>query len=63
MARERNREMSFVNKLSAGLRRISPNTIHVYEDLVKEDLIGRRKAKKARGKRNTKILLRNLPSA
>jgi putative transposase len=32
-AREGNRERDFVNKLVAGLRRILPNSIHVFEDL------------------------------
>jgi hypothetical protein len=35
--RERNREKDFINKPSAGLGRILPNTVHVFEDLDKED--------------------------
>jgi len=34
--RERNREKDFINKLSAGLRLLFPNTVHVFEDLGKE---------------------------
>jgi putative transposase len=51
--RERNREKDFINKLSAGLRRLFPNTIHVFEDLDKEDLVSRRRAKNRR-KRNAR---------
>jgi putative transposase len=58
VARERNKEKDFINKLSEGLRRIFPNTIHVFEDLEKEDMVSRKKAKKARRKRNAEILLR-----
>jgi hypothetical protein len=35
--RERNREKDSINKPSAGLGRILPNPIHVFEDLDKED--------------------------
>jgi putative transposase len=51
-ARERNREKDFINKLSADLRMLFLNTIHVLEDLDKEDLVTRKKSKKARRKRN-----------
>ncbi len=50
--RERNREKDFINKLSAGLRLPFPNTIHVFEDLDKEDLVSRKKRGKNRRKRN-----------
>jgi putative transposase len=50
--RERNREKDFINKLSAGLRMLSPNTIHVFEDLDREDLVSREKRGKNRRKRN-----------
>ena len=40
--RERNREKDFINKLSAGLRLLFPNTVHVFEDLDKEDLVSRK---------------------
>ena len=53
-ARERNRVRDFINKLSAGLRRLSPNTIHVFEDLDKGDLVTRGRVKKARRKRNSR---------
>jgi len=52
VARERNRERDFINKLSAGLRRLSPNSIHVFEDLDKGDMVSRERVKKARRKRN-----------
>jgi putative transposase len=51
--RERNREKDFINKLSAGLRMLFPNTIHVFEDLDKEDLVSRKRAKNRR-KRNAR---------
>ena len=54
VARERNRERDFVNKLAGGLTKLFPNTIHVFEDLEKEDLISRRKASKSRRKRNAR---------
>jgi len=41
--RERNREKDSINKPSAGLRRILPNSIHVFKDLDKEDLVSRKK--------------------
>jgi putative transposase len=53
-ARERNREKDFINKLSAGLRMLFPNTIHVFEDLDKEDLVSRKKRRKKRRKRNAR---------
>jgi predicted site-specific integrase-resolvase len=43
VARERNKERDFVNKLASGLTRLFPNTIHVFEDLDKEELVSRRK--------------------
>jgi len=54
VARERNRERDFVNKLVSGLTRLLPNTIHVFEDLEKEELVSRRKAPKSRRKRNAR---------
>ncbi len=47
-ARERNRVRDFINKLSAGLKILPPNSIHVFEDLDKEDMVSRKKIKKAR---------------
>jgi putative transposase len=44
--RERNREKDFINKLSAGLRSLFQNTIHVFEDLDKEDLVSRKNRRK-----------------
>ncbi len=52
--RERNREKDFINKLSAGLRSLFQNTIHVFEDLDKEDLVSRKKRGKNRRKRNAR---------
>jgi putative transposase len=54
VARERNRERDFINKLASGLTRLLPNTIHVFEDLEKEDLVSRRKAPKSRRRRNAR---------
>jgi putative transposase len=51
--RERNREKDSINKPSAGLRRILPNTVHVIEDLDKEDLVSRKRGKNRR-KRNAR---------
>jgi putative transposase len=52
--RERNREKDFINKLSAGLRMLFPNTIYVFEDLV-----SRRRAKNRR-KRNARTPWRRI---
>ena len=49
--RKRDREKDSINKPSAGLRMLSPNTIHVFEDLDREDLVSRKRAKNRR-KRN-----------
>ena len=46
-----NREKDFINKPSAGLRMLSPNIVHVFEDLDREDLVSRKRAKNRR-KRN-----------
>jgi putative transposase len=54
VARERNRERDFVNKLASGLTRLFPNTIHVFEDLEKEELVSKRKTSKSRRKRNAR---------
>jgi len=51
-ARERNREKDFRNKLLAGLRRLLPNSIHVFEDLDKGNIVSRKRVKKSRRKRN-----------
>jgi putative transposase len=50
--RERNREKDSINKPSAGLRMLSQNTIHAFEDLNKEDMVSRKKRAKNRRKRN-----------
>ncbi len=54
VARERNRERDFINKLASGLTRLFPNTIHVFENLEKEELVSRRKTPKSRRKRNAR---------
>jgi putative transposase len=54
VTRERNGERDFVNKLVAGLSRLFPNTIHVFEDLDKEDLVFRKRVEKVRRKRNAR---------
>jgi len=54
VARERNRERDFINKLASGLTRLFPNTIHVFEDLEKEELVSRRKTLKSRRKKNAR---------
>ena len=58
--RERNREKDFINKLSAGLRMLFQNTIHVFEDLDKEDLVSRKKREKNRRKRNARTPWRRI---
>ena len=60
IARERNRERDFKNKLAAGLGTIFPNTIHVFEDLDKDDLVSRKRVKKARRKRNSRTPWRSI---
>ena len=54
VARERNRERDFINKLANGLTRLFSNTIHVFEDLEKEELVSKRKTSKSRRKRNAR---------
>jgi putative transposase len=44
VARERNRERDFINKLAIGLTRLLPNAIHVFEDLEKENLVRRKRS-------------------
>jgi len=51
-ARERNRARNFRNKLSADLRMLFPNTIHVFEDLDKGDMVSRKRVERKRRKRN-----------
>jgi putative transposase len=48
-----------VNKPAAGLRRLFPNTVHVFEDLDKEGLVSRKRTKKRR-KRNTRTPWRGI---
>ena len=60
VARERNRERDFINKLASGLTRLFPNTIHVFEDLEKEELVSRRKNPKNRRKRNARTPWTNI---
>jgi putative transposase len=60
VAMEGNMVRDFKNKLSAGLRRLFPNTIHVFEDLEKEDLVSRKRVKKVRRKRNSRMPWRSI---
>ncbi|MFZ8823535.1 MAG: hypothetical protein ACO2O0_05225 [Desulfurococcales archaeon] len=39
--RDKDREKDSINKPSAGLRMLFQNTIHVFEDLDREDLVSR----------------------
>ena len=50
VARERNRERDFINRLAAGLRRLFPNTIHVFEDLDKGDMVSRERLRSLGGR-------------
>jgi len=52
--REHNRERDFINKLAKGLVALFPNSVHVFEDLEKEDLVSKNKAPKSRRKRNAR---------
>jgi putative transposase len=48
----RNREKDSINKPSAELRMLFQNTIHVFEDLDREDLVSRKRVERKRRKRN-----------
>ncbi len=50
VARERNRIRNFKNRLSAGLRRLPPNSIHVFEDLDKGDFVSRKRLRSLGGR-------------
>ena len=52
--RERDRERDFINKLAEGLVALFPNSVHILEDLEKEDLISKKRAPKSRRKRNAR---------
>jgi putative transposase len=52
--RERNKVRDFMNKLASQLIRTFPNTLHVFEDLEKEDMIGKGRVGKERRKRNAR---------
>ena len=54
VARERNRERDFINKLASGLIRLFPNTTHVLEGLEKGDLVSRKKTSRNRRKRSAR---------
>jgi putative transposase len=54
IARERNRERDFINKLASGLIRLFPNTTHVLEGLEKGDLVSRKKTSRNRRKRSAR---------
>ena len=53
--RDRDREKDSINKPSAGLRMPFQNTIHVFEDLDRENMVNRKKRGKNRRKRNARI--------
>jgi putative transposase len=59
-ARERNRVRDFINKLSAGLVRLLPNSIHVFEALDKESLTSKERVSKGRRKRNARTPWRKI---
>jgi putative transposase len=61
--RERNREKDFINKPSSGLRMLFQNTVHVFEDLDKEDLVSRKRAKNRRKGNARTPWRRNAPDA
>jgi len=46
---QRKGNRDFKNKLLVALRRPFPNTIHVFEDLDKEDMVSRKKVGRGRG--------------
>ncbi|MEM4896532.1 MAG: zinc ribbon domain-containing protein [Ignisphaera sp.] len=52
--RERNREKDFVNKLVKQLTTLFPNTIHIVEDLEKENMVTKGRTSKKRRKRNAR---------
>ncbi|MEM1898162.1 MAG: zinc ribbon domain-containing protein [Sulfolobales archaeon] len=52
--RERNREMDFINKLVNQITTLLSNTIHVVENLEKEEMVARRRTNKERRKRNAR---------
>ncbi|MEM1668373.1 MAG: zinc ribbon domain-containing protein [Ignisphaera sp.] len=52
--RERNREKDYINKLVKQVTTLLPNSIHVVEDLEKEDMVARGRTSKERRKRNAR---------
>jgi len=58
--RERDREKDSINKPSAGLRRLFSNSIHVFEDLDREDLVSRKRVERKRRKRNARTPWRRI---
>jgi putative transposase len=61
--RERNREKDSINKPSAGLRMLFQNTIHVFEDLDKEDMVNRKKRRKRNARTPWKRIHRRISEA
>jgi hypothetical protein len=59
-AGERNRKRGSKNKLSAGLRRLFPNSVQVLEDLDKQGLVSRKWISRNRRKKNARILWRSI---
>ncbi len=59
--REKYRERDFINKMTSQLTRLFPNTIHVFEDLNKSNLVEKSKIKvKRRRKRNARTPWRSI---
>jgi len=57
---ERSRVRDFINKLSAGLVRLLPNSIHVFEALDKESLTSKERVRRVRRKRNARTPWRRI---
>jgi putative transposase len=49
-----------MNKPSAGLRMLFPNSIYVFEDLDREDLVSRKRVERKRRKRNARTPWRRI---
>jgi putative transposase len=59
VGRERNRVRDFINKLASQLIRTFPATLHVFEDLKKEDMMSRDRVGEKRRKRNARTPWKN----
>lgn len=54
-------EKEYINKRVKGLTMLSPDAIHVFEDLEKEGLVSREKAPRERRKRNARTPWKLIP--